>query len=85
MISAISKSASSSLRALPTYPVVHGDPLRLLYDLMNALNMPEEEISRYGEPRGYTRIAKVRRVNASARANAILNPEGRPDEEGDGE
>jgi hypothetical protein len=50
------------LRCQPTYPVVRGDPLLLLYDLLTTLNVSEEAIARWFDPRGYLHVARHRMV-----------------------
>jgi hypothetical protein len=50
------------LRSQPTYPVVRGDPLLLLYDLLTTLNVSEEAIARWFGPRGYLHVARHRMV-----------------------
>ena len=50
------------LRCQPTYPVVRGDPLLLLYDLLTTLNVSEEAIARWFGPRGYLHVARHRMV-----------------------
>jgi hypothetical protein len=59
------------LRSQPTYPVVHGDPLPL-YDLLTVMGIPEPEVYDYLGPRGYLRVAKVRRVDATRLAHILL-------------
>lgn len=74
------------LRSQPTYPVVHGDPLLLLYDLLTVMGVPEPEVYDYLGPRGYLRVAKVRRVDATRLAHILLgDPEEDADAEGDSE
>jgi hypothetical protein len=50
------------LRSQPTFPVVRGDPLLLLYDLLTSLNVSEEAIARWFGPRGYLHVARHRMV-----------------------
>ena len=50
------------LRCQPTFPVVRGDPLLLLYDLLTTLNVSEETIARWFGPRGYLHVARHRMV-----------------------
>ena len=50
------------LRCQATYPLVRGDPLLLLYDLLTTLNVSEEAIARWFGPRGYLHVARHRMV-----------------------
>jgi hypothetical protein len=50
------------LRSQPTFPVVRGDPLLLLYDLLTTLNVSEEAIASWFGPRGYLHVARHRMV-----------------------
>jgi len=50
------------LRCQPTFPVVRGNPLLLLYDLLTTLNVSEEAIARWFGPRGYLHVARHRMV-----------------------
>jgi hypothetical protein len=50
------------LRSQPTFPVVRGDPLLLLYDLLTTLNVSEEALARWFGPRGYLHVARHRMV-----------------------
>jgi hypothetical protein len=50
------------LRCQPTFPVVRGNPLLLLYDLLTTLNVLEEAIARWFGPRGYLHVARHRMV-----------------------
>jgi len=73
------------LRSQPTYPIVHGNPLLLLYDLLTVMGVPEPEIYEYLGPRGYLRVAKVRRVDATRLTQILFGDlQEASDEEGDG-
>jgi hypothetical protein len=50
------------LRSQPTFPVVRGNPLLLLYDLLTTLNVSEEAIARWFGPRGYLHVTRHRMV-----------------------
>ena len=50
------------LRSQPTFPVVRGDPLLLLYDLLTTLNVSEETIASWFGLRGYLHVARHRMV-----------------------
>ena len=50
------------LRCQPTFPVVRGDPLLLLYDLLTTLNVSEETIARWFGSRGYLHVTRHRMV-----------------------
>ncbi len=71
----------TELRAQPTYPVVHGDPLLLLYDLMTVLNFSDQGIYEYIVPRGYLRVAKTRRVSPTRLTHILLEQEDDDDNE----
>ncbi|GIV10530.1 MAG: hypothetical protein KatS3mg020_0914 [Fimbriimonadales bacterium] len=50
------------LRAQVTYPIVHGDPLLIIYDLLCVLNVPERKIMDWFGSRGYMHVARNRIV-----------------------
>jgi len=50
------------LRSQPTFPIVRGAPLLLLYDLLTTLNVPEDVIAKWFGPRGYLHVARHRMV-----------------------
>jgi len=50
------------LRCQPTFPVVRGNPLLLLYDLLTTRNVSEEAIARWFGPRGHLHVARHRMV-----------------------
>lgn len=73
------------LREQPTWPVLNGDPLLIVYDVLTTLRMSEREIFDLLGIRGYLRVARCRQVSVpilDKALNALM--EGNDDEEGTG-
>jgi len=73
------------LRQQATYPIIHGDPLLLLYDLLCTMNISEDQIAQWVGPRGYLHIARHRFVEPVAFDNALQQALEVDDEEATGE
>jgi hypothetical protein len=73
------------LRQQTTYPIVQGDPLLLLYDLLCVMNVPEQQIAEWLGPRGYMHIARHRFVQPAAFESALQQVLEVNDEEAAGE
>lgn len=59
------------LRSQPTYPLVKGDPLLLLYDLLCVLNASETDIAEWFGVRGYLHVARHRFVQPTQFEQAL--------------
>ena len=59
------------LRSQPTYPLVKGDPLLLLYDLLCVLNASETDIAEWFGVRGYLHVARHRFVQPTQFEKAL--------------
>lgn len=70
------------LRSQPTYPIVHGDPLLIIYDLLCVLNVPERKIMDWFGSHGYMHVARNRIVEPRVFERALRSiMEGEHEEE----
>ncbi len=54
-----------------SYPILQGDPLLLIYNLLRVLNIPEKKILEWIGPWGYLHIAHNRFLDARCLEDAL--------------